>query len=165
MNILVQNPAEIVGQAKAAGRKALNEAEGKALLSAFGIRTPKSCVVADAAAAAAAARDMRAPFVVKVVSSQILHKSDAGGVALNLPDAQAVAAAITEMAQKPMIKDCARDGWLVEEMAPKGQEVVLGGFRDPQFGPMLMVGLGGIFVELFERCRVSDLPHRPPNCP
>lgn len=150
MNTPVQNAAAIVEQARNAGRKALNEAEGKTLLTAFGIRTPRSCVVTDAAGATQAVRDMCAPFVVKVVSSEVLHKSDAGGVALNLPDGQAVAAAITDMAQKPLIKSAAREGWLVEEMAPKGHEVVLGGFCDPQFGPMLMVGLGGIFVELLK---------------
>lgn len=150
MNSLAKDPAAIVAQARNAGHDTLNEAEGKALLSAFGIRTPQSCVVADAPAGAEAARDMRAPFVVKVVSHEILHKSDAGGVALNLPDAQAVATAIEEMAQKPLIANASRNGWLVEEMAPKGHEVVLGGVRDPQFGPMLMVGLGGIFVELLK---------------
>ena len=142
--------SEVVAQARAAGRTTLNEAEGKALLAAFGMRTPQSEVVADSAAGAKAAATMTAPFVVKVVSGEILHKSDAGGVALHLPDAQAVARAIEEMASKPVIAAAKVDGWLVEEMAPKGREVVIGGFRDPQFGPMLMVGLGGIFVEVLK---------------
>lgn len=142
--------SEVVAQARAAGRTTLNEAEGKALLAAFGMRTPQSKVVADSAAGAKVAATMTAPFVVKVVSGEILHKSDAGGVALHLPDAQAVARAIDEMASKPVIAAAKVDGWLVEEMAPKGREVVIGGFRDPQFGPMLMVGLGGIFVEVLK---------------
>lgn len=141
---------KVVAQARAAGRANLNEAEGKALLADFGIPTPKSEVVETPEAGAKAAATMAAPFVVKVVSSEILHKSDAGGVALHVPDASAVERTIEEMAQKPVIAAANVDGWLVEEMAPKGREAVIGGFRDPQFGPMLMVGLGGVFVEVLK---------------
>lgn len=144
------NAAEIVARARGEGRTALDEAAGKALLSRFGIRTPRSQVVLDAKAGASAAQDMQAPFVVKVVSPDILHKSDVGGVALRLVDADAVAAAIREMASKPGIASAKVDGWLVEEMAPEGREMVIGGIRDPEFGPMIMVGLGGIFVEILK---------------
>lgn len=142
--------AEIVARARGEGRTALDEASGKALLSCFGIRTPRSQVVLDAKAGASAAQDMQAPFVVKVVSPDILHKSDVGGVALRLVDADAVAAAIREMASKPGIAIAKVEGWLVEEMAPEGREMVIGGVRDPEFGPMIMVGLGGIFVEILK---------------
>lgn len=141
---------EIVARARAEGRAALDEASGKALLSGFGIRTPRSCVVPDAEAGARATRDMQGPFVVKVVSPDILHKSDAGGVALRLADGDAVATAIREMAEKPGIAKANVEGWLVEEMAPAGREMVIGGVRDPEFGPMIMVGLGGIFVEVLK---------------
>ena len=140
--------AAILKEARGAGRGALDEAAGKALLEAYGVRAPRSQVVPDAGAGAKVAAQMRGPFVVKVVSPEILHKSDAGGVALNLADGMAVAEAIEEMAAKPAIRDAHVEGWLVEEMSPAGREVVIGGFRDPQFGPMLMVGLGGIFVEI-----------------
>ncbi len=141
---------DIVARARSAGRTALTEADGKALLAQFGIDAPRSAVAPDAEAARQAAQGMTAPFVVKVVSPDILHKSDAGGVALHLPDAAAVARAVEEMAAKPAIAGANVEGWLVEEMAPQGQEIVLGGLRDPKFGPMLMVGLGGIFVEVLE---------------
>ena len=138
----------ILAAAVAAGRGALTESEGKALLAQCGIDVPRSRVVAGADEAAAAVAGLRAPFVVKVVSSGILHKSDAGGVAIGLADGAEVAGAIRAMARRPVIAATAIEGYLVEEMAPAGLEVVVGAIRDPQFGPMVMVGLGGIFVEV-----------------
>ncbi|MGD9827690.1 MAG: acetate--CoA ligase family protein [Hyphomicrobiaceae bacterium] len=150
----------LIAEARKAGRSALDEAGGKALLSTYGLSVPRSVLAADAEEAGKAAAGLRAPFVVKVVSPDILHKSDVGGVALNLADAAAVTAAVEAMRQKPGIAAARLDGWLVEEMAPKGLEMVVGGFRDPQFGPMVMVGLGGIFVEVlkdvaFRLCPIS----------
>ena len=142
--------AALIAQARAAGRTALDEAAGKAVLAQFGIATPRSAVVGDADGGRAAAARMQGPFVVKVVSPDILHKSDIGGVALGLADGDAVAAAIDTMAARPAIAAARLDGWLVEEMAPRGREIVIGGLRDPEFGPMLMVGLGGIFVEVLK---------------
>ena len=138
----------ILAAAVAAGRGALTESEGKALLAQYGIHVPRSRVVAGAEEAATAVAGVDGPFVVKVVSPDILHKSDSGGVAVGLADGAAVAGAIREMARRPAIAAAAVEGYLVEEMAPAGLEVVVGGFRDPQFGPMVMVGLGGIFVEV-----------------
>lgn len=137
----------ILERARRESRRALSEAEGKALLAYYGLRVPGAVVGRDAAEAAAKAAGLTPPFAVKVVSPEILHKSDAGGVALHVTD---VAAAVEEMAAKPAIAAAVVEGWLVEEMAPEGQEVAIGGVRDPQFGPMLMVGLGGVFVELLK---------------
>jgi len=140
----------LLNDALSQGRTSLNESEGKALLAAHGIRVPGSVVVQTPQEAAAAIDGMTGPFVVKVMSADILHKSDAGGVALNLADAGAIEAAIRDMSGRPAIASAKLDGWLIEEMVPQGQEVVIGGLRDPQFGPMLMVGLGGIFVEVLQ---------------
>lgn len=153
--------AEIIAQARAAGRTALPEAEGKALAAKYGIAVPKSAIAADAAAAGALAAGLAPPLAVKVVAPDILHKSDSGGVALGLVDAGAVSAAVTAMAAKPGIAGAHVEGWLVEEMAPPGLEAVVGGIVDPQFGPMLMVGLGGVLVELlgdvaFRICPVTE---------
>ena len=134
--------------AVAARRRTLTETEGKALLAQYGIDMPRSRLVATPEDAEEAVAGLDGPFAVKVVSRDILHKSDVGGVALRLADGAAVAAAIREMARKPAIAAAAVEGYLVEEMAPPGREVVIGGIRDPQFGPMLMVGLGGVFVEV-----------------
>lgn len=143
-------PEQIIARARSERRAALDEASGKALLGAFGIRTPWSTVVSDAEAGGRAVGELQGPFVVKVISPDILHKSDAGGVALRLADAAAVETAIREMASKPAISAAAVEGWLVEEMVPPGREMVIGGLNDPEFGPMIMVGLGGIFVELLQ---------------
>ncbi|WP_081853088.1 acetate--CoA ligase family protein [Bosea sp. 117] len=140
--------ASLFAQARAEGRSSLDEAAGKALLADFGIRVPRSRVARTAEEAGRIADELTGPFVVKVVSPDILHKSDAGGVALRLADGPAVKAAVEAMAVKPKIAGALVEGWLVEEMAPAGREMVIGGYRDPQFGPMLMVGLGGIFVEV-----------------
>lgn len=145
-----RSAAALIAKARAEGRTALAEADGKALLERFGVRSPASFVAADAADARAQLEGRTGPFVAKVVSPDILHKSDSGGVALHLADGTAVAAAIDEMARKPLIAAARVEGWLVEEMIPAGHEIVIGGLKDPQFGPMIMVGLGGIFVEVLK---------------
>ncbi len=141
---------EIIAEATQAGRTALDEAAAKRLLAAHGVPVPRSHVARDAADAAAKAATLTGALAVKVVSPEILHKSDVGGVRLRLTGAAAVQRAVEEMAALPGIEGKHIEGWLVEEMGPTGQEIVIGGFRDPQFGPMLMAGLGGIFVEVLE---------------
>jgi acyl-CoA synthetase (NDP forming) len=140
----------LIADALAHGRSALDEKAGKTLLGAYGIRTPRSALATTAADAECRAAALTPPFAVKVVSPDILHKSDAGGVALGLRDAEAVRAAVEAMAIKPAIAKARVEGWLVEEMIPPGREVVVGGLRDPQFGPMIMVGLGGVLVEVLK---------------
>ena len=152
---------QIFAEARSAGREALDEAAGKTLLAQYGIATPKSVIVQGPEDSAAAFEGLTAPVVVKVMSPDLLHKSDSGGVAVGLDSAEAVAKAIHTMQQTPAISDCRVDGFLIEEMAPPGQEVVIGGVYAPQFGPMIMVGLGGIFVEVmgdvaFRLCPISE---------
>lgn len=141
-------PESHIQQARASGRAALDESAGKQLLAAYGIAVPQSKVVRGPDEAVAAMRTLTAPVVVKVVSPDILHKSDAGGVKVNLKSAAEVEDAIRTMAAAPQIKAAKVEGYLIEEMAPSGQEIVVGGLRDPEFGPLVMVGLGGIFVEV-----------------
>lgn len=140
----------IVSAAKAAGRNALDESAGKQLLAGFGVRVPQSRVAKGMADVEAVMKDLQTPVVVKVMSPDILHKSDAGGVKINLRSAAEVKAAIEGMLNAPKIKGARIEGFLVEEMAPAGHELVIGGLRDPQFGPLVMVGLGGIFVEILK---------------
>lgn len=137
-----------IAKARSMGHGTLDERAGKALLAGHGIAVPRSAVVARATEAAAAAGSLKPPFVVKVMSPDILHKSDAGGVRLGLNTAAEVEQAIRDMLQRPAIAAARIDGFLIEEMASPGEEIVVGGMRDPQFGPMVMVGLGGIFVEV-----------------
>lgn len=152
---------EIIQQARQDGRSALDEAAGKALLQHYGISVPRTIVVQNAEDAEDAVAGLAPPFVVKVVSREILHKSDAGGVRVNLQPEQ-LQEAIEAMAALPKIASATVEGWLIEEMAPAGQEMVVGGLLDPQFGPLVMVGLGGIFVEVlgdvsFRICPITRL--------
>jgi succinyl-CoA synthetase beta subunit len=139
---------ELIAEARRAKRTALDEFDGKRLLEAYGIAVPRSILVQDVREAAEACKKLHSPLVLKVVSPDILHKSDVGGVRTGLEGKAEVEEAIRVM-MKLLASGSARiDGFLLEEMAPAGQEVVIGGLRDPQFGPLVMVGLGGIFVEV-----------------
>ncbi|WP_234250329.1 acetate--CoA ligase family protein [Billgrantia desiderata] len=140
----------IITQARKAGRGSLSEAEGKQLLESFGVRAPRSVQIKGAEGVSSAISDLKTPYVVKVVSPDILHKSDAGGVKLNLQGAGDVVDAIQTMSNQPMIREANIEGYLIEEMLPPGQEIVVGAVRDPYFGPMVMVGVGGIFVEVLK---------------
>jgi acyl-CoA synthetase (NDP forming) len=153
---------DLIAEARAAKRAALDELAGKRLLASFGVSVPMSLVVQDATAAAAASGNLKSPLVLKVVSPDILHKSDAGGVKVGLGNADEVEEAVRAMMKRPAIESARIDGFLLEEMAPAGLEVVVGGLRDPQFGPLVMVGLGGIFVEAladvsFRICPIARL--------
>ena len=154
--------SEQIEQARADGRSALTEPEGKALAAQFGLVVPQSVLVSPKEDLRAALQGMSPPFVVKVVSPDILHKSDAGGVKVGLTDHAAVLEAVQDMAAIPAIASANVEGYLVEEMAPAGQEIVIGGLNDSQFGPMVMVGLGGVFVETlkdvaFRLCPISEV--------
>lgn len=138
----------LIAEARTRGRRALDEEAGKQLLAAYGIAVPKAVIVSGVAEVGAAFKKLKAPVVVKVVSPDILHKSDAGGVKVGIGSPEEAAAAIKAMMATPAIAAARIDGFLIEEMAPAGQEMVIGGVRDPQFGPLVMVGLGGIFVEV-----------------
>lgn len=113
--------------------------------------------------AAAAAQDLGCPVALKIVSPVILHKSDVGGVVLNVPtpgDARAAFTRIREHVTRHM-PNAAMDGVLVAQMARPGTEVILGLLRDPQFGPAVMAGLGGVFVELYKDVAFRLLPLTP----
>jgi acyl-CoA synthetase (NDP forming) len=153
---------DVIAQARAQQRAALDEHAGKSLLAEYGIAVPRSLTVTNAGDVDAAFAKLRPPLVVKIMSPDILHKSDAGGVKVGLQSASEVKHAINAMAASPAIKRASIEGYLLEEMAPAGQEIVIGGLRDPQFGPLVMVGLGGIFVEVladvsFRICPITRL--------
>ena len=139
---------KLIAEARKQGRAALDEAAGKKLLAAYGITVPKSVVVSGAADVEAAFKQLTAPVAIKVMSPDILHKSDAGGVSVGIDSVTAASTTIQEMMARPAIGAARIDGFLIEEMASAGQEVVIGGIRDPHFGPLVMLGLGGIFVEV-----------------
>lgn len=143
-------PIEIIAANRRAGRTSLSEPEGKRLLASLGVPVPQFALVRDAEAAFDLPGGRQARFAVKVVSQDILHKSDIGGVRLGLRDADAVRAAISDIAAQPAVKAARVEGYLIEEMARPGVELALGAVRDPQFGPVIMIGLGGVFVEILK---------------
>jgi len=129
------------------------EFEAQEILKAYGLPTPKTVLARSSDEAVAAAEEMGYPVVLKIASPDISHKSDVGGVKVDLRNAREVMASfkdITARAQR-MRRDAYIAGCLVQEMAPPGvKEVIIGFKRDEQFGPMLMFGLGGIYVEIMK---------------
>lgn len=134
------------------GRTVLGELEGSELLQCYGFNTIPMALAKSADEARRIAEDIGYPVVMKIVSSQILHKSDAGGVRVRLTDGDAVADAFETIMENASEYDptAVLDGVLVQKMAPGGKEVILGVTKDPVFGHAVMFGLGGIFVEVYK---------------
>lgn len=136
----------------AASRKALTEPEAKEVLRAFSVPVPSFAITRDIDEAKKTADDIGYPVALKIVSPDILHKSDVGGVSLGIRDGKELEEKWNEMIFS--IADeraTARiEGFLIEAMAPKGVEVIVGATRDEQFGPLIMFGTGGIAVELMK---------------
>lgn len=143
---------EAVDGARRAGRDILDELEAKALLAAYGVPIVPTRLARSAEEVADVCRDMPPPYVVKIVSPQITHKSDVGGVVLNLPDAEAAATAARGIARKvaAVRPDAEVAGFAVQSMIrrPGAHELIAGIAEDPTFGPMLLVGAGGKAAEL-----------------
>jgi acetyl coenzyme A synthetase (ADP forming)-like protein len=142
----------VIDSARREGRRLLLEQEAYEVLRAYDFPVIKSRLVANERAAAEAAEELGYPVVMKVASADVVHKFDWGGVRLDLGDKAAVRRAYREirhsvLRHKP---DARITGMTIEEMAPPGKEIILGMNRDPQFGPLLMFGLGGIYVEALE---------------
>jgi len=130
------------------------------VLDVYGIPTVKSLVANTVDQAQAAAEQIGYPVAIKIIADQISHKSDVGGVQLNLRTPGAVTHAFKDMMSRirkayPKEK---LDGVLVQPMVTGGQELILGGRQDPQFGPVVVAGLGGIFVEIFGETSVRVAP-------
>lgn len=143
---------KIIIQAKKDGRTALLEPEAKAICVEYGIPVTKFNVAKSEKEAVEYAEKIGFPVVLKIVSPDIIHKTDAGGVKVNLKTADEVKAAyktILENAKKYNAK-ANIVGVLVQEMAPQSTEVIVGSVKDPTFGQTVMFGLGGIFVEMLK---------------
>jgi acetyltransferase len=129
---------------------ALNEVESKLLLGAYGIAVPTERFVNTGEQAVAAAEQIGFPVVLKAVSAALPHKSDAGLVRLDLPDAAAVRQAAADIVARATSLPASLDGMLVARHVSGGTEVVLGVQRDVEMGPVVMFGMGGVLVELFK---------------
>jgi acetyl coenzyme A synthetase (ADP forming)-like protein len=134
------------------GEREIGEMESKEILEAYGFVTPKGSIATTAEQAGNIADQIGYPIVMKIWSPDILHKSDVGGVKVGLNSRQQVMDAFDLMMYRiPMKQPEAQIlGVLVQEMVRSGQEVILGMNRDPQFGPLMMFGMGGIFVEVLK---------------
>jgi len=153
---------EILAKAKKEGRKFLPEPEAHAVLQAYGFPVLRSKLVRDAADAVTAAREIGFPVALKIVSPDIVHKVDVGGVKLNLESENDVRDAYSELIQKVSSTKENIQIWgvLVQEMVRGGKETILGMKRDPHFGPLLMFGLGGIYVEVLKDVTFRTAPIR-----
>jgi acetyltransferase len=152
-----------LGEQGGPGARQLGTPELQPLLTAYGIPRVEGRVVKSADDAAAAAERLGFPVALKIVSPDITHKTEVGGVALGLRDARAVREAAAAMLARVAVErpQATIRGLLVEAMAPTGKELLLGGVRDPQWGPVLMVGLGGIYVEVMGDTAVCLAPVSP----
>jgi acetyl coenzyme A synthetase (ADP forming)-like protein len=142
----------IISRQLRTGRLYVGEAKAKDILRAYDFTVPEGRLVTSVEEAVEIAPRLGYPLAMKIVSPDIIHKSDVGGVRLNLNSAQEVEDAFELMMLRirRRLPQASLEGVYLERMAPKGREVILGMTRDPQFGPMLMFGLGGIFVEVMK---------------
>jgi acetyl-CoA synthetase (ADP-forming) len=144
--------AKIIENALKEGRKYLMEHEAKSICQQYGMSVTRFKVAKDLNEALKYAEEVGYPVVFKIVSPDIIHKSDVGGVIVNIKNEEEA-----KNAYKKIMENVAKNkpnakiiGILVQEMAPAGLEVIVGAIKDPQFGHTIMFGLGGIFVEILK---------------
>jgi len=144
----------------AAKTRVLTEVESKDMLAKAGVPVVPTKLAKDEKEALALSKEAGFPVVLKVMSEDVVHKSDAGGVKLGLEDEAQVSKAYAEMmaSVKAAYPEVKIDGVSVQAMARKGVEVIIGMSKDPQFGPVLMFGLGGVLVELLKDVSFRIVP-------
>jgi len=154
------NMKSIVNQAKAEGRTLLSEIEAKEILYDAGVPVARAVLVTTADEARTEADMAGFPVVLKIVSPDISHKSDVGGVKVGLANGDDVAAAFDEIIKNATgaEPDAQIQGIAVQPMAPDGTEVIIGMTTDAQFGPVMMFGLGGIMVEVMKDVTFRVVP-------
>lgn len=140
--------------------KVLNEVDSKAMLNAAGISVVETRFARTMKEAVAISKELDFPVALKVMSAEVIHKSDAGGVKLKLENGSQVEKAYAAMmaSVKAMYPKAKIDGVSVQKMARPGVEVIVGMSKDPQFGPVLMFGLGGVLVELLKDVAFRIVP-------
>ena len=150
----------IVGNARKEGRSFLFAHEGQDVMKIIGISVPKSIVATNIESAVKSSADIGYPVVMKVVSKDILHKSDAGGIALDLDNEQEVIAAYEAIMRncRANVPRAVIEGVAISEMVPNGTEMIVGARIDGSFGPTVMVGLGGIYVEVMKDVSFRAVP-------
>lgn len=154
----------VFARVRSEGRVTIGDAEARDVMEAYGIPLPKSGLAATPDAAVALAESIGYPVVMKIASPDILHKSDIGGIKLNITSAAEVRDAFDLLVYRAQrfMPDATIWGCQVQQMVKGGREVIIGVNRDPQFGPLLMFGLGGIYVEALKDVtfRVAPIDRR-----
>ncbi len=144
---------DVFERVRSNNRLTIGDAEAREILQAYGLKTPRSKVAADPQEAVRIASEIGYPVVLKIASPDILHKTDVGGVRVGLRNAEEVRDAFELMVYRAgrYVPEARIWGCQVQEMAPPGGlEVLVGMNRDPQFGPLVTFGLGGIYVEVLK---------------
>ena len=156
------NPKEIIARARSQGRSLL-EPEAYAVLAAYGIPVLDYRLAITAEEASRMAEEIGFPAVMKVVSPDVIHKSDSGGVKLGIDSSAAAAEAFTAIKDSVAraVPSARIEGVLIAPMVSGGVEVIAGMVRDPQFGPAVMFGLGGVFVEILNDVVFEIAPVSP----
>lgn len=149
-----------VGTSESTQTKALSEHESKLELKEFGVAVADEVIVTSREEAAAFAKEHQVPLAMKIESPDILHKSDVGGVKLNVSTPEEAEKAYDEIMANVTAKrpDAKINGILTVPMLKPGVEIIIGVNNDPQFGPMVMVGMGGVFVEVFKDVALYPAP-------
>ncbi|KAF0112427.1 MAG: hypothetical protein FD147_23 [Chloroflexi bacterium] len=158
-----QMALDVIAKARADNRDSLTEIEAKEVFKAYGMPVTSISLSKTEDEAVALGKKIGFPLVLKIVSPDILHKSDAGGVKVNIKDEAGIREAFQTILKnaKAYKADADIHGVAIQEMAPWGTEVILGSVNDPAFGPTVMFGLGGIFVEVLKDVtfRVTPVSH------
>jgi acyl-CoA synthetase (NDP forming) len=157
---LAMGKEQIFNQAKSENRTYLTEVESKELLKEAGIPIIDTSLARTKKEAVSLSREIGFPVALKIVSPDVIHKTDSGGVKLDLRNPNQVANAYSDILSSikgklPQANIC---GISIQAMAPRGVEVIIGMTKDPQFGPVLMFGLGGILVELLRDVSFRIVP-------
>ncbi len=137
--------------------KVITEESAKEILSEYEIKVPRYALVTDVHESIKKANELGFPLVAKIVSPQILHKTDVGGIRVGLSSEEEVRQTFTDLYAR-LSKEYEVKGVLLEKMVPKGIELIVGLQNDSQFGPVIMVGLGGIYTEIFKDVVFRILP-------
>jgi acyl-CoA synthetase (NDP forming) len=141
-------------------KRSLLETEAKELLKEYGIPVPDFKLIKSKDEIIGLAKEINFPIVMKIVSPDIIHKTDAGGVKIGITDEKEAKSAFQEIIfkAKKYNKETKISGAIVYTMVPQGTEIIIGMMKDPHFGPVIMFGLGGIFVEILKDISFRILP-------
>ena len=144
--------ADLFARIRAEGRNTIGDSEAQDILKAYGIFTPRSKVAATPDEAVAYCHKIGYPVVMKIASPDILHKSDVGGIIVNVRSDEQVRTSFDTLIKraKAHMPDATIWGAQIQEMVTDAREIIIGMNRDPQFGPLVMFGLGGIYVEVLK---------------